>query len=192
MSERYEISDQGDGTAIVIDTHTDQPVFTADGTRVYEAPTENAQWTADRLNRAEARKSAPAPEPEPVRPNLAALLHVMAHAEPTFSVPSDSDDYSTEWRTSEPTDADGTPIDYDGTPIAPAPGVRPVEKVDYPRLAGSAIGTIRVLLTHLNGITRWLDKADDMTPEFWMEYLREQVAEARDYAADATDRFATR
>ena len=142
MSERYEISDQGDGTAIVIDTHTDQPVYTADGTRVYEAP------------------------------NPAALLHVMAH--------------------SEPADADGTPIDYDGTPIAPAPVVRPVEKVDYPTLAGSAIGTVSVLLTPLNGLMRWMDRADSVSPEFWMDFMRDLITEARTYAADAAEEFSTR
>lgn len=182
MSERYEVVSVGGGYSMLMDRQKGEPVVTGSGA-AYQAPTENVQWTADMMNRTAsvapeaapvAREEAPEPTPEPVRPNPAALLHVMAH--------------------SEPTDADGTPIDYDGTPIAPAPVVRPVEKVDYPRMAGKAIGSIGVLSGRLASIGRWLDALEDgsVSPEFAMRRLRQAQTEAHKYAEDIYEELSAR
>lgn len=63
---RYEIAPTGDGSAIVMDRATGLPIKTTSG-QLYVAPLENAQWTADTMNRTNqvASESAPiAPEEE--------------------------------------------------------------------------------------------------------------------------------
>lgn len=113
MSERFQISGNGDGTYLVIDTMTEEPVLLNSRADVYSAPEANAQWTADHLNLAEDRKAGllsvatpesavkpepegladwerellELPEPEEFSPDPAALLHV-ANPEPGIALVS--------------------------------------------------------------------------------------------------------
>lgn len=63
LTTRYVVVDAGDGEAIVMDRTTDLPILTVSG-RIYIAPTENARWTADRMN----LTASIAPEAAPVAP----------------------------------------------------------------------------------------------------------------------------
>lgn len=144
MSERYEINYDGTDMAgndeyVVFDTDMNRPVYTNSGD-VYTALRENAQWTADRLNRAEARKLVPL---------KAAVAEVLPEPEPK-----------------------------------PEPVVRPVQKVDYPGMAGKAIGSIGVLSGRLKSIGRWLDALEDgsVSSEFALAKLREVQSESWQYA----------
>lgn len=66
MDKRYEVivMDGGDHS-FIMDKETGEPVRTQDGTRIYEAPVENAQWTADALNRNATWKKVMQAEPDP-------------------------------------------------------------------------------------------------------------------------------
>lgn len=164
-----ELFNVEDATYALRDATTGELVMMTSGEAVYAAPLENALWTADMMNwtasvTPEASPVAPEemPEPKPERNDMD-----IAQAQRQRIKAAQERREARE-------------------------SVQPRELTDYPQLAGSAIGTVRVLLTHLNGLMRWLDQADTVTPEFWMEYMREQVAEARDYAANATEKFSAR
>ena len=52
---RYEVQNNGDSTAWLIDMTDLLPVKTADGSHIYEAPLSAVQWTADTMNRTAAK-----------------------------------------------------------------------------------------------------------------------------------------
>lgn len=161
-----------DDTYALRDATTGELVMMTSGEAVYAAPLENALWTAGMMN----RTASVAPEAAPVAPE--------EESEPTPKRERNDMDIAQAQRQRIKAAQDRR----EARESAPEPR----ELTDYPQLAGAAIGTVRVLQTHLNGLMRWLDKADTVTPEFWMEYMREQVAEARDYAAKATEKFSAR
>ena len=152
-----ELFSADDDTYALRDAKTGELVMMASGEAVYAAPLPNAQWTADFMNKGEAKKAQR--ESAPVQPNPVALLHVMPTPEPT-----------------------------------PEPVVRPVEKVDYPRMAGKAIGSIGVLSGRLKSIGRWLDalESGEVSPEFAMRKLREVQSESLAYADDIYDELSAR
>lgn len=63
LTTRYVAVDAGNGDAILMDRQTDTPVLTNSG-RIYMAPLENVQWTADSMN----LSASIAPEAAPVAP----------------------------------------------------------------------------------------------------------------------------
>lgn len=177
MSNRYEISDQGDGTAIVIDTESCLPIFTTDGTHIYEAPIANAQWTADRLNRAEVR----------MLDSLARIAVAIEEAEAEPTRPPNSLDRAQAQR-------QRIQAARERRETESAPVVQSVEKVDYPRMAGKAIGSLGVLAGRLNSIGRWLDALEDgsVSAEFAMAQLRKAQLEAYQYAEDIYEELSAR
>lgn len=196
MSERYSVQSIGDGEAFVYDSQTEAPVKTEDGTRTYVAPLADVQWTADHMNRMNNRhvgdveKTVPAtdrplPEQTPAdqdrleyergnRPEVTPAADVLNRLESCASL---------EDRLNTPMRATKT-----------EPVVRAVTKVDYPRMAGKALGSIGVLSGRLASIGRWLDALEDgsVSPEYAMRQLRRAQTEAYQYAEDIYNELSSR